>query len=114
MVMVLPAKALAGLNELIVGAGIAAKNHTEPSSLLSFGPPTTIVFPSALNATDAPNCASGAPSASVSLFPCCIQTSSAFLVYIHTAPGLLVAEVLSIGPPTMTLLPSALIEIAAP
>ena len=69
-------------------------------------PPTMAVLPSADSATDMPwpsgNGASPAPPVPTSLLPCCVQTSP-LRVNTHAAPVVL----LSLGPPTMAVLPSA-------
>src|SRR4029079_9330643 len=68
----------------------------------SAAPPRTAVLPSADKATDVPWRALPAAALPTNFLPCCVQTPPV-RVKIHAAPMLL----LSAGPPTMAVLPSA-------
>ena len=83
---------------------LRVKTHVAPVFKLSPGPPTMAVLPSAESATDEPWAAGWGPTAPVpiSLLPCWVQTPP-LRVKTHAAP----AFELSLGPPTMAVLPSA-------
>src|SRR5438105_575498 len=71
------------------------------SHRLSPGPPKIAVLPSADNATDVPWQALPTASVPTSFLPCCVQTPP-LRENTHAAPRLR----LSLGPPTMVVLPS--------
>src|SRR5262245_21814425 len=85
------------------GGGVWMNTHTAPARLLSPGPPTAAVLPSADSATDRP-CWPKKPTVPVptSLSPCCVQTPP-LRVATHAAP----VRALSPGPPPRAVLPSA-------
>src|SRR5438105_3514338 len=80
-----------------------------PAALPSIWPPTMAVLPSAERATAKPCCPDPTPPEPASLLPCCVHTP-ALRVQTHAAP----AELLSSGPPTMAVLPSAEMATALP
>src|SRR2546425_893075 len=81
----------------------------ERSHGLSPGPPKIAVLPSADNATDMPWRALPTASVPTSFLPCCVQTPP-LRVNTHAAPVVR----LSLGPPTMAVLPSAETATDAP
>src|SRR6266545_1474209 len=78
------------------------KAHTAPVLLLSNGPPTMAVLPSADSATEKPCVALPTAPLPTSFCPCCVHTPL-LGVNTHAAP----APLSSIYPPTMAVLPSA-------
>src|SRR6266571_368176 len=87
---------------------LRVKTHAAPvpvalvgSMMLSDGPPTMAVLPSADSATAVP-CAAGPTGLDPTSLPCCVQLPL-LRVNTHAAPMLL----LSADPPTMAVLPSA-------
>src|SRR5262249_44039740 len=81
---------------------VRMKTHAAPALLLSFGPPTTAVLPAAESATDVP-CWMLLPTVSVPNSLACWLHAPPLRVNTHAAP----APLLSVGPPTMAVLPSA-------
>src|SRR6516165_6139165 len=82
---------------------LRVNTQTAPTEVLSPGPPTMAVLPSADTATELPWWAPPAAPVPTSLLPCWAHTPP-LRVYTHTAPARLVS---SCGPPTMAVLPSA-------
>src|SRR5262245_836915 len=82
---------------------LSINTHAAPTKLLSAGPPTIAALPAPDSATDWPWSAllpiTGAPT---SFSPCCVHTPP-LRVNTHAAP----VKVLSNGPPTRAVLPSA-------
>ena len=81
--------------------------HAAPAPPLSLLPPTIAVFPSPEIATETPCVAAPTAPVPTSLLPSCVHTAP-FLTYIHAAP----LSLLSNGPPTIAVFPSAEIETA--
>src|SRR5450830_1504687 len=81
---------------------LLVQTHAAPALLLSTYPPTMAVLPSAERDTETPWLAVPTAPEPTSLVPCWVQTP-ALLVQTHAAP----ATLLSPGPPTMAVLPSA-------
>ena len=80
---------------------LRVNTHAAPIELLSPGPPTIAVLPSADTATDQPSSATPFAASAVSF--CCWVHVPPLRVKTHAAP----APLLSNGPPTMAVLPSA-------
>ena len=94
---------------------LRVNTQAAPVVLLSLGPPTMAVLPSADSATDAPWDHNPPPYSLVvptSLLPCCVQTPP-LRVNTHAAPAGPAegdrsrSALLAPGPPTMAVLPSA-------
>src|SRR5664279_2371177 len=85
------------------------KTHAAPAPPLSEGPPTMAVLPSAERDTDQPWLAFPTAPDPTSLVNCCNQTPP-LLVQIHTAPTTLLSK----GPPTIAVLPSAEMDTEVP
>src|SRR5262249_34408961 len=82
---------------------LRVNTHTAPGlPLLSVGPPTMAVLPSADTAAEEPCAAFTDPPAPTSLGPC-LEHTPPLRVNTHAAP----AWLLSNGPPTMAVLPSS-------
>src|SRR5262249_55030062 len=88
---------------------LRVKTQAAPACELSPGPPTMAVLPSAESATDMPCWARPNAPVPTRLLPCWFQTPLELRVKTQTAPApeLLPALELSLGPPTMAVLPSA-------
>src|SRR6266446_4569270 len=76
--------------------------HAAPATLLSKGPPTMAVFPSAESDTEKPCSAMPTAPVPTSFVPCWVHTPPEERVYTHAAP----AKPLSAFPPTMAVFPS--------
>src|SRR5450759_1741779 len=98
-----PAAAFVGCrtNATWVAEAEEMKTHAAPALLLSTGPPTMAVLPSAERDTDTPWLAVPTALEPTSLVPHWVQ-APALLVQTHAAP----APLLSPPPPTMAALPS--------
>src|SRR5262249_27196638 len=87
---------------------LRVNTHAAPIAPLSPGPPTMAVLPSPDSATDQPSWA--APVASLAVVLCGSVQLPPLRVNIHAAP----ASLLSDGPPTIAVLPSAETATAKP
>jgi hypothetical protein len=83
---------------------LRVKTHAAPVALLSICPPTIAVLPSLDSATEVPWRASPTAPVPISFSPCWVQRPWLLRVKTHAAPGPMPG--LSLGPPTMAVLPS--------
>src|SRR5205814_1312116 len=88
---------------------VRLNTHAAPALLLSPLPPTSAMLPSADNATATPCRVDPTPPVPTSFAPCCVHVVR-LRVQIHTAP----TPVLSLGPPTIAVLPSEESDTACP